>query len=308
MTFSEFANRLMPIIGDGANTAVFIKTLFEYITHERALDALAGRSENTYKAYYNGNSKVSQLAQELARHIEPALFERNLMKLLEDESREALCGKFSDVLPNVNSHNVEQKISELFAEILREAAEAQKNTPQSKNSERHQKSAGEKVATILDEAAIFEQYLNQLENKYESLKTLLYTDTPYRFYDFYVCNDLRIANKESNYISIKTFENITLDKLIDHTKYSLIVGVGGIGKSMMLRHLLLDYLKARYNIEQIPIYILLKNFTEEYPTLESFIFNELEKSFPKVICNFIKRSHEQKSFVLFLDGLDEISY
>ena len=309
MTFSEFAKRLRPIIGDGENTSIFTKTILEFITSEKALEALDGPAPNTYKAYFNGRNKITRLAKKIVRYIDPALFKRQLTSLLKGDAREALCNKFSDVFTDANSYNIEQKISELFAEILREEADPKRKTPQRKISEEPQKDPVEKTATILDESIVFEQYLNQLEKKYESLKTLLYTDTPHRFYDFYVCNRLCISQKRTGHgRMLKVIENITVDELLNYSPHQIIIGTGGIGKSMMMRHLLLDFLKNQHHVENIPIYITLKNYTNKWTSLEDFIFNEIEKSFSSHISNFIKTNYEKYSPILFLDGIDEISY
>ena len=314
MTFPEFAQRLKSVIGGGANNHAFTKTLLETIISEKGLKLIDERSDSSYKAYYNGHSKITQLAEEIVQHIEPALFERYLRSLLEDESREFLCDRFSDVLTDANPYNIEEKIAELFVKILRQEAARNKNPFQRQISERESECTDKKITLMendeSDRPVIFEQYLNQLEKKYESLKTLLYTDTPHRFYDFYVCNDLRITKTYPNSTrrSIKKFKNITLNELLTFLRYPIIVGTGGIGKSMMMRHLLLDYLKTRQNPKSMPIFILLKNYTQKWPTLEAFIFHELEQSFSKSICNFIKEKQEEFFTVLFLDGLDEINY
>ena len=63
MTFSEFANRLGKVIRSESSTAVFTRTLFEAILPEDRLDILNEYKISSYKAFYNGNSNITNIAK-----------------------------------------------------------------------------------------------------------------------------------------------------------------------------------------------------------------------------------------------------
>ena len=72
MEFTEFAEILKPIIGGSYSTHVFTRTLFVTIITEDGLLQIEDISENTFKAYYNGKTQVTKIAQRVLPHIEPA--------------------------------------------------------------------------------------------------------------------------------------------------------------------------------------------------------------------------------------------
>lgn len=63
MKFNEFAQLLHPIIGGASSTHAFAKTLFDAILTDDGRDILEEVKEETYKAYYNGNTGISRIAK-----------------------------------------------------------------------------------------------------------------------------------------------------------------------------------------------------------------------------------------------------
>ncbi len=87
----------------------------------------------------------------------------------------------------------------------------------------------------------FAEYLDNAEAKYGRIKTLLYSDAPRKFYDFYVCNNIaqKIYVKKYTYRT-KVIAEATAETLKECSNFILISGTGGLGKSMMMRHLLIQ--------------------------------------------------------------------
>lgn len=160
---------------------------------------------------------------------------------------------------------------------------------------------------LLGEEGEFGEYLDNVSDKYGQMKTLLYNDAPRKFYDFYVCNN--IAQKE--YIKRYTYKtkiisDATADTLKECSNFILISGTGGLGKSMMMRHLLLDSVERYEEDGQIPIFIPLKDYSDSYEELIEYVYEKFE-----CLCSYDNTENfegylEEGKFLLLLDGLDEI--
>ena len=74
MEFTEFAQLLHPIIGGASSTHAFVKTLFDAIVTDDGRSVLEEVKEDTYKAYFNGNTGISRIAKKISPYIEPEEF------------------------------------------------------------------------------------------------------------------------------------------------------------------------------------------------------------------------------------------
>ena len=131
MEFKVFAKKLKNVIGGKSNTKLFTKTIFETMMNESGSELLADTSLETFKSYFNGNTSISKVA---------ALILANLNE--NDEFSSYLEG-FGETtaqlldIPNINSVNASLKITDLFLEILSEAAGKEKSTPKSADKTPH---------------------------------------------------------------------------------------------------------------------------------------------------------------------------
>ena len=164
----------------------------------------------------------------------------------------------------------------------------------------------------------FTKYNKKLLKKYSSIKTLLYYDTPHDFDSFYECNNLILQRFYRNFGDIEIFENdennrysclqnATAQKLLKtFSNFLIITGTGGLGKSMMMKHLLLEAIKSNDD-DLIPVFIQLKDYNSRYNNLINFIYSKIKDInagiTKKVFINYL----EEGKMLLLLDGLDEIS-
>lgn len=105
-----------------------------------------------------------------------------------------------------------------------------------------------KVAVDLETP--FSKYLLAAYEKYSKIKTLLYKNEPRYLYDFYVC-----CNISHNHDSFDS--SIAYDQLCG-SHFNIIVGSGGTGKSMFMRHMFLDSI---FRSEKIPLFFELRAYT-----------------------------------------------
>lgn len=144
---------------------------------------------------------------------------------------------------------------------------------------------------------VYFDYLEKVSDKYSKIKTLLYKNTPKNLYSFF-----EPMNLKCDLHIVKDTRDSS--NIVNINKKLFITGTGGMGKSMLMKHILLDTInKETY----IPIFIELKNLN-----------NHLEESFLQFIYDSISQikinmTLEQFEYTLYLgnylfllDGLDEI--
>lgn len=156
---------------------------------------------------------------------------------------------------------------------------------------------------------IFLTYLNNVRNKYSTIKTLLYNDQPKPFYDFYVCNNITWRTRiegdgppfRRGFVS-----DANIKKLTEISQFIFITGAGGLGKSMMMRHLLLNAIDNYKDFKLIPVFIPLKEFDDASNKLFDYIFTRIKDFNSDITKADFENILISGSCLLLLDGLDEI--
>ncbi|MCD7739651.1 MAG: NACHT domain-containing protein [Lachnospiraceae bacterium] len=182
--------------------------------------------------------------------------------------------------------------------------------------------SGESVALPNDE---FSNYLSNLRSAYHEVKTLLFRQEPRDFDSIYLANDISAPKSYQYSIFGGVYEtgtdktilkNATVESITARTNFIILSGIGGLGKSMMMRHLLLDAIDHYEKYKLLPIFVPLKDYTAEYKSLFDFIYEIYDsyggnRSFTYSRRN-IKSLYELREIMesgrclFLLDGLDEI--
>ena len=155
--------------------------------------------------------------------------------------------------------------------------------------------AGAKRKTTVQQK-IFNKYLKKAESFYSTKKTLLYAEMPHPFYEMYVCNNI---NYRKGFSEV-TLKDATVARL--DSKYVIIRGLGGLGKTMFLTHL---FLSSR-NATEVPLLLFLKNYGENTGSIFNFILNSIREFDAGINESDIAEALDGKKLVLLMDGLDEI--
>lgn len=134
MSFTEFMRILKSIIGGSYSTHSFTRTVFETIIEEQHLSLAEDVSDNTYKAYYNGNTNVKEFAKRIFIHIEPEQLAAYLDQF-PDEIMNTLTDAFAPYIGEITPHNAPEKIAYYFKGILAEAAGVQIKNPSFQDDE-----------------------------------------------------------------------------------------------------------------------------------------------------------------------------
>lgn len=154
-----------------------------------------------------------------------------------------------------------------------------------------------KFKTERELGIIYNDYLKELELRHSHIKTLLYKNTPKNLYSFFEPMDL--IQDQSNIINSSDTNNITRisNKLC-------ITGSGGMGKSMLMKHILLDNIKK--NI-YIPVFIELKILNQlDDVSLEHIIFKSLDTLNLNLTYDQFLYTLSSGDYLILLDGLDEV--
>lgn len=157
----------------------------------------------------------------------------------------------------------------------------------------------------IPETSPFDTYLENAIDFYSTVKTLLYSEVPRKFRDFYVPNDVKF--KTLNTVVDEKMQSRPIEVLVvDHPHNVIIRGTGGIGKSMMMRHLFLYYAEKYSECGKLPVLVPLKNFTAEEKSLEDFIFKAAREFDHDIKFEDFEMLLKNWKCLILLDGLDEI--
>lgn len=131
LTFSEFAQILMPILGSGANTAEFTKELFSNITTfpddmDGDYNPIHDVTSSALKSYFNGTRPISSMAKKINKYIDIDRFE-NYINSANEDAQSSIGSKLSEYFPDINAFNTPEKCAKIFKDILIESATSGKN-------------------------------------------------------------------------------------------------------------------------------------------------------------------------------------
>ncbi len=152
-----------------------------------------------------------------------------------------------------------------------------------------------KAKTQIQLKTAFNTYLNKAYKKYSKIKTLLYRTEPKYIYSFFECNTLSYERKKVDANQVKN--------ILDVSNYVVIEGTGGIGKSTLLKHLLLNAIKET---KLIPVFLELKELNSFSGTFVDYIYNTLNVLGFDIEKEYFVYALEKGLFIFLLDGYDEI--
>lgn len=153
-------------------------------------------------------------------------------------------------------------------------------------------------------------YLKRLVDKYNCLPTILHKEAFTPFRDYYVPNDVtwRVKKPDDRYsYEYKRASGVTLPKLIDISRFLVLSGTGGLGKSMMMRNLILSSAEGYDSLGLVPLFITLKDYNANYANLSVYILEMVCNLWPELSTSGLTALLSSGKALLLFDGLDEIS-
>lgn len=256
-------------------------------------DAESGRA--TFESWYghSGTKTEWKLIKELGNTISPLQVHRGLPTQKEDYTRR------------------EAPVENLGAAFITENAEIAPDLSLYQDGvfyiQKGIVDAAESFSEYNDKA--IRRYLEKISQKYSTVRTLLnpYQQTPVR--SIFVCNDieLNINGGYQNKENARYIQNARASDLAAYSKYIIIIGTGGIGKSMMIRHLLLDTIENYPAEGTIPLFLMLKDYDVCSGSLLDYIIKTIQNFSPRITAEYLVTFLDTGKCLLLLDGLDEIA-
>ena len=152
-----------------------------------------------------------------------------------------------------------------------------------------------KSETIARVPRAFSEYLLQTAVRLASVSTLL-KDEPQPLYECYEPLNVSLGNTEIPNSSASAFNT-------PGTR-AIIVGRGGSGKSMMMRHLFLDCIAQS---SALPLFLELRDINHQEGGIADLLSRHLRNRDTKVPAEIVFNLSAKQRCLLLLDGLDEVS-
>lgn len=153
----------------------------------------------------------------------------------------------------------------------------------------------------------YRTYLSRAYEKHSKKKTFLY-EMQRDFYGFFVCNDVK--RRENVYRSGKEVDsvisNACVDSFQEDRRFIVLSGTGGMGKSMMMTHFMLDTIDKNKETGKVPVFVLLRDYNPAAGDLIDFIFGELKRHDTDLHLSDLVELLQSGNGVILFDGLDEI--
>lgn len=155
----------------------------------------------------------------------------------------------------------------------------------------------------------FSVYSQKALLKYSKIKTPFTNDEERPLEEVYVCNSIISRSMNSGRVSrgaVHTIDEISLDKICEYSPKTILIGNGGMGKSIMLNYLFVNSIKHHEESGVLPILAELREFSYGPKTIFDYLVEAVthfDNSFNERV--LIKLLEQGKCQIL-LDGIDEI--
>lgn len=281
MEFKDFIRKLDKCM-NSSNGATFTKDVLEHMMtdeeglHQEALHLLNDYSESQYRAAYAG--RIGGIAKKCNKYLEPMVFEKYIESSVSGGTVEDLCLCFKDEIPDINEKNVFKEISLLLKKVLMEAASRQR-----------------KKRSTPDVDVINRYYKKILKNSL--VKTFLQPNVPSKLSDIYVRSYIEFDSKQIDPVNVDVLEKLN--------KHIIIQGTAGLGKTMLMKHLLLSAINETSSKKKIPVMInKLNNYKGE--NILEYVLQSFRRIVDDISLDNINNWLNDKKLLLLIDGIDEI--
>ena len=159
-----------------------------------------------------------------------------------------------------------------------------------------------KINKEINQDDFLKDYIINSYNEIGRTKTLLHRYDNQLIEDFCINTDLTYKSIKNKEITIKTDE---VQNLLDLSHKIIITGLGGMGKTIMMKFMHINCIKQ---LDLIPVFITLRNIPVTHR--KKIIFKSVKKSLTqygaKMSDELIEESLQKGCYLILFDGFDEI--
>lgn len=156
------------------------------------------------------------------------------------------------------------------------------------------KSASNSVRVHLESS--YRAYLTRVLDRHGRGKSFFIRTEPVPLYEFFVPLDLTTQRRRLSRPGIGA--------LCSEMPKAIITGSGGCGKSMMMRHFVVDTI---INSDKVPIFLELRQLNNSSETVHAALFRALQDNGLALDSDFFEKAMKAGHFVILLDGFDEVA-
>lgn len=142
----------------------------------------------------------------------------------------------------------------------------------------------------------YAKYQTNLYDKYKDSKSFLLKTEPVSLYEYYVPSTLSLNDT--------ILEDANIEHIFANGKFCVVTGLAGSGKSMLMRHFLLNSLKSDVGV---PVFIELRRINGSDDTIEDLILETLEEHGFESDVEYVEEGISNGHFCFFFDGYDEVA-
>lgn len=139
-------------------------------------------------------------------------------------------------------------------------------------------------------------YLTRILDRHGRGKSFFIRSEPIPLYDFFVPLDLATQRR--------TLSRPGIASLCGTFPLSIITGTGGCGKSMMMRHFLVD---SVVDGQKTPIFLELRQLNNSTEVVRDALFRTIRDNGLDVDIDYFEKALNAGHFVILLDGFDELA-
>ena len=152
-------------------------------------------------------------------------------------------------------------------------------------------------------------YMGRLSEKCNRIPSILFKDALTPFHDYYVPNDViwyePVPEKRNSHY-IRRINGADVASLLNISRYLVLSGTGGLGKSMMMRSFALSSVARYKDTGMIPFFIPLRDYETTYSSMLDYVFSTAANLWPELTLANLEAILKTGKALLLFDGLDEI--
>ena len=150
-------------------------------------------------------------------------------------------------------------------------------------------------------------YLQKIMPDLMEVHTVINENQPSKFSDIYIETNLKMCRVNEDSDKDELLSDVTVQKLEEYGRRHKIIGLGGVGKTMLLRSIFAKQVENYRTTNIFPIFIEARSFDISYSTLIEYVVASMKHYSTGITVEMIQKLLDAGKVVLFFDGVDEMT-